>query len=203
MARQLAAITGLPLYVIDKLQFQDGGAAVPHDVYLNLHRDLLAKEIWIIDGYGDTATVLERCSVADTLIHVDLPLPTHYWWVTKRLIMGLFADPAGWPKGSPLWSSTMSRLQGHPAMPQISDAKISATDLRDGRLEVRRASQVTTRNWCFPRQRQKRIDPLDRYWHVIAAYAPYGKDRNRPESRPCANVRCGQPLTQSGHRTSH
>jgi len=115
LARQLAAITGLPLYVVDKLQWQDGGAPVPHDVYLNLHRDLLAKEVWIIDGYGDTATVLERCSVADTLIHVDLPLPIHYWWVTKRLIMGLFADPAGWPKGSPLWSSTMS---GYRAIPQ-------------------------------------------------------------------------------------
>ena len=115
LARQLAAITGLPLYVVDKLQWQDGGAPVPHDVYLNLHRDLLAKEVWIIDGYGDTATVLERCSVADTLIHVDLPLPIHYWWVTKRLIMGLFADPAGWPKGSPLWSSTMS---GYRVIPQ-------------------------------------------------------------------------------------
>ena len=108
LARQLAAITGLPLYVIDKLQFNDGGSAVPHDVYLELHRDLLAKETWIIDGYGDTATVWERCGVADTLIHVDLPLPIHYWWVTKRLFKGLLVDPHGWPKNSPLWSSTMS-----------------------------------------------------------------------------------------------
>jgi adenylate kinase family enzyme len=108
LARQLAAITGLPLYVIDKLQFEDGGAAVPHDVYVNLHRNILAQELWIIDGYGDTATVLERCGVADTLIHIDLLPLVHYWWVTKRLIMGLFADPAGWPKDIPLWSSTMS-----------------------------------------------------------------------------------------------
>jgi adenylate kinase family enzyme len=115
LARQLAAITGLPLYIVDKTQWQDGGAAVPHDVYLNLHRDLMAKEVWIIEGYGDTATVLDRCSVADTLIHVDLPLPIHYWWVTKRLIMGLFADPAGWPRGSPLWSSTML---GYRVIPQ-------------------------------------------------------------------------------------
>jgi hypothetical protein len=42
------------------------------------------------------------------LIHVDLPLPIHYWWVTKRLIKGLLADPEGWPKDSPLWSSTIS-----------------------------------------------------------------------------------------------
>ena len=108
LARQLAVITGLPLHVIDQLQFKEGGAAVPHDEYLKLHRDLLAQENWIIDGYGDTTTVLERCSVADTLIHVDLSLPIHYWWVTKRLIKGLLADPEGWPKDSPLWSSTIS-----------------------------------------------------------------------------------------------
>jgi hypothetical protein len=108
LARQLAAITGLPLYVIDKLQFKEGGAAVPHDEYLRLHRELLAKEAWIIDGYGDSATVFERCGLADTLVHVDLPLPIHYWRVTKRLIAGLFADPEGWPKDSPLWSSTLS-----------------------------------------------------------------------------------------------
>jgi adenylate kinase family enzyme len=108
LARQLAAITGLPLHVIDQLQFKEGGAAVPHDEYLKLHRDLLSQADWIIDGYGDTTTVLERCSVADTLIHVDLSLPVHYWRVTKRLIKGLFADPEGWPKDSPLWRSTLS-----------------------------------------------------------------------------------------------
>ena len=108
LARQLAAITGLPLHVIDQLQFKEGGAAVSHNEYLKLHRDLLAQENWIIDGYGDTTTVLERCSEADTLIHIDLPLPIHYWRVTKRLIKGLFANPEGWPKDSPLWSSTIS-----------------------------------------------------------------------------------------------
>jgi adenylate kinase family enzyme len=111
LARQLAAITGLPLYVIDELQFNEGGVAVPHAEYLELHRDLLAQETWIIDGFGDTTTVWERCVAADTLIHVDLPLPIHYWRVTKRLIKGLFADPAGWPKDSPLWSSTMSSFR--------------------------------------------------------------------------------------------
>lgn len=57
LARQLAVITGLPLHVIDQLQFKEGGGAVPHDEYLKLHRDLLAQENWIIDGYGDTTTV--------------------------------------------------------------------------------------------------------------------------------------------------
>jgi len=114
LARQLAEITRLPLYVLDKLQFREGGAAVPHHEYLELHRGLLARETWVIDGYGDDTTIWERLGAADTLIHVDLTLPVHYWWVTKRLIKGLFADPEGWPKDSPLWSSTMSSYKTIP-----------------------------------------------------------------------------------------
>src|SRR6202020_783450 len=74
----------------------------------------LARETWVIDGYGDDTTIWERLGAADTLIHVDLTLPVHYWWVTKRLIKGLFADPEGWPKDSPLWSSTMSSYKTIP-----------------------------------------------------------------------------------------
>jgi cytochrome c len=54
LARQLAGTTGLPLHVVDKLQFKNGGAAVPLQEYLKLHSDLLTRETWIIDGYGDT-----------------------------------------------------------------------------------------------------------------------------------------------------
>ena len=89
LARQLTEITRLPLYVLDELQFKEGGAAVPHDEYLELHRDLLAQETWIIDGYGDNTTIWERFGAADTLVYVDLSLPIHYWRVTKRLIKGL------------------------------------------------------------------------------------------------------------------
>jgi hypothetical protein len=87
---------------------------VPHYEYLELHRGLLARETWVIDGYGDDTTIWERLSAADTLIHVDLRLPVHYWRVTKRLIKGLFADPEGWPKDSPLWTSTMSSYKTIP-----------------------------------------------------------------------------------------
>ena len=108
MARRLAEITGLPLHFIDMLQFKQGGTAAPHDEYVGLHRALVGQDTWIIDGYGDNTTAWERFGRADTLVYVDLPLPVHYWRVTKRLINGLLADPEGWPKDSPLWSSTVS-----------------------------------------------------------------------------------------------
>jgi len=108
LARELAAITGLPLAVVDELQYRAGGVKVPHEEYLQAHAMLLASDEWIIDGFGGVKQLWERLEVADTLIHVDLPLAVHAIWVTKRLIEGLFVAPQGWPEGSPVISSSIS-----------------------------------------------------------------------------------------------
>jgi adenylate kinase family enzyme len=107
IARRLAELTGLPLYVVDMMQFRAGGVKVPQHELLQAHADLLRQDEWIIDGFG-AALAWEGFAAADTLVYVDLPLLIHYSWVTKRLIKGLFANPKGWPEGSPLWSSTLS-----------------------------------------------------------------------------------------------
>jgi len=108
LARRLAAITRLPLHPLDLIQFKPGGGEVPHEEYLKVHEDLLRKDEWIIDGFGSVASAWERFSKADTLVYIDLPLLTHHWWVTKRLIRGLLINPEGWPENSPIWSSTIS-----------------------------------------------------------------------------------------------
>jgi adenylate kinase family enzyme len=107
LARELAAITGLPLHVLDKIQFRPGGAAVPHEEYLQTHATLVSSSEWIIDGFGCNQTVWQRLEAADTLVHVDLPLAVHALWVTKRFIKGLFVNPEGWPERSPISSSTL------------------------------------------------------------------------------------------------
>ena len=107
LAKRLADLTRLPLYPLDSIQWKAGGVAVPHEEYLAVHADLLRQDAWIIDGFGCVQSAWERFSRADTLVYVDLPLATHYWWVTKRLIKGLWKNPEGWPENSPLWSSTM------------------------------------------------------------------------------------------------
>jgi len=109
LARRLAEITGLPLHVVDKMQWRDGDAAeIPHEDYLRSHAAAIAGDAWIVDGYGTAETAWERFERADTLIHVDLPLAVHAWWVTKRLLSGLFVAPKGWPRGSPLWRSSLA-----------------------------------------------------------------------------------------------
>jgi adenylate kinase family enzyme len=108
LAKRLAALTRLPLYVADTMQWGAGGVAVPHEDYLKAHADLLRQDEWVIDGFGCVETAWQRFARADTLVHVDLPLVTHYWWVTKRFIRGLWKAPEGWPDNSPLWSSTLA-----------------------------------------------------------------------------------------------
>ena len=107
LARRLAELTQLPLYPLDTIQYRAGGGKVPHEEYLKAHADLLQRDQWIIDGFGCVASAWERFAVADTLVYIDLPLFTHYRWVTKRLLEGLFHTPEGWPENSPIWSSTM------------------------------------------------------------------------------------------------
>jgi adenylate kinase family enzyme len=108
LARQLAEVTRLPLYPLDMIQFRAGGGEVPREEYLKAHAELLRRDAWIIDGFGCVASAWERFAVADTLVYVDLPLVTHHWFVTKRLIKGLFATPEGWPENSPIWRSSMN-----------------------------------------------------------------------------------------------
>jgi len=56
---------------------------------------------------GCVTSAWERFAAADTLVYIDLPLLTHYRWVTKRLVQGIFVNPHGWPEDSPIWSSTL------------------------------------------------------------------------------------------------
>lgn len=107
LARRLAELTRLPLYPLDTIQYRTGGGKVPHEEYLKAHADLLSREKWIIDGFGCVPSAWERFAAADTLIYIDLPLLTHYRWVTKRLFQGLFVTPEGWPEDSPIWRSTL------------------------------------------------------------------------------------------------
>jgi adenylate kinase family enzyme len=107
LARRVAERTQLPLYPLDTIQYQRGGGKVPHEEYLKAHAEILTRDEWIIDGFGCVPSAWERFAAADTLIFIDLPLLTHYRWVTKRLIKGFFVNPEGWPENSPIWRSTL------------------------------------------------------------------------------------------------
>lgn len=108
LSKRLAAITGLPLIALDLVKYQPGGGEVSYADYKASHDQILQQDRWIIDGYGSLDTVWERLAIADTLIYVDMPVPLHYWWVTKRFLKGFFVPPEGWPKNSPLLKGTLN-----------------------------------------------------------------------------------------------
>lgn len=108
LSKRLSEITGLPLYILDKIQYQSGGAEVTHEEYKHTHEQILATDRWIIDGFGCMETLWLRLNEADSLVYVDLPLYVHFWWVTKRMISGSFIPPEGWPENSPILQSSMN-----------------------------------------------------------------------------------------------
>lgn len=108
LSKKLSQITGLPLHVLDKMQFQSGGTEVPQEEFKRAHQQILDADRWIIDGFGCMETLWKRLDEADSLVFVDLPLYVHFWWVTKRFITGYFKPPEGWPKNSPIFKSSLS-----------------------------------------------------------------------------------------------
>lgn len=111
LAKALSKRSRLPLFALDQLCWDAGGGAVPPEIYRQRHADILLRDEWVIDGYGDLQTTWQRLAAADTLVFLDLPLPLHLWWVTKRFFKGLFVLPEGWPQGSPMLSSTLRGYQ--------------------------------------------------------------------------------------------
>jgi adenylate kinase family enzyme len=107
LSKRLSQITGLPLYVLDKIQYRSGGAEVPQEDYKLAHQQILNSDRWIIDGFGCMETLWLRLNEADSLVFVDLPLYVHFWWVTKRAIAGYFNPPDGWPENSPIFKSSL------------------------------------------------------------------------------------------------
>jgi len=108
LARKLAIATGLPLHALDLLQYRRGGGRVADDEFIAAHAAILAADEWIIDGFGTLDTLKQRFAAADTLVYIDLPVLTHAWWVTKRLVQGQFKTPEGWPDDSPIWESSLA-----------------------------------------------------------------------------------------------
>ncbi|OKH29285.1 adenylate kinase [Chroogloeocystis siderophila] len=108
LSKRLSQMTGLPLYVLDKIQYPSGNTEVPQEEYQHIHAQILATDRWIIDGFGCTETLWLRLNEADSLVFVDLPLYVHFWWVTKRMLLGYFNPPEGWPQNSPILKSSLS-----------------------------------------------------------------------------------------------
>ena len=81
----------LPLHAVDKLQWKPEWTPVPEDEVASEIRKVMAKDRWLLDGWGPWETIEERFEEADTIIFVDHNVWIHLWWATKRQIKALIS----------------------------------------------------------------------------------------------------------------
>ncbi|MEZ9336524.1 adenylate kinase [Vibrio splendidus] len=107
ISKALALATGLELHQLDSIVYKANGEFVEREAFDLAHDNILNSESWIIDGFGPLGSFNTRLDAADTLIYIDLPYPISYWFVTKRMLKGLFVKPEGWPDGSSVIKGTI------------------------------------------------------------------------------------------------
>ena len=82
-ARHLGERTGLPVIHLDGLFWGSNWAPMPKPEWIELERELIAGEQWIMDGnYGSTQDL--RLPRADTVVFLDIPRLVCLWSVTRR-----------------------------------------------------------------------------------------------------------------------
>ncbi len=107
LSKELASMTGIPLYQLDSILYEKNGIRVDRKTYDRKHDDILSSESWIIDGFDLIEPFNKRLEAADTLIYIDLPYFVSYYLVTKRLLKGLIVKPEGWPDGSSILKGSL------------------------------------------------------------------------------------------------
>ena len=108
LSKKLSAATGLELYPLDLIEYQENGEKVSPQQYQEAHNNLISQDGWIIEGLGSLDSFWSRVKAADTLIYVDLPYWQHYWLTTKRLLKSPVVKPEGWPEGSSVLKGTLT-----------------------------------------------------------------------------------------------
>jgi adenylate kinase family enzyme len=89
LARALGRRLGLPVREVDEVQWLAGWRRAPVDEVAQTLEGWAAEDSWIIDGFGPWPVIDRRMARADTIVYVDLPLRTHFWWAAKRQVVSL------------------------------------------------------------------------------------------------------------------
>ena len=84
-AKELSAVSGLPLIHLDKLYWTDGWQPRNANEFKALLQVELEKPNWIIDG-NMKKTLSHRLNYCDTVIYFDFPGVTCFFGALKRII---------------------------------------------------------------------------------------------------------------------
>ncbi|WP_299138767.1 adenylate kinase [uncultured Vibrio sp.] len=147
VSKALAAATGLELRQLDSIVYKANGEFVDRAEFEQAHESILSSDSWVIDGFGPLDSFNKRLDAADTLVYINLPYPMSYWFVTKRMLKGLFVKPEGWPEGSSVVKGTIQSYKTLKLCPKFWNEDFRARlELRAKDKEVRIITSVTELN---------------------------------------------------------
>jgi adenylate kinase family enzyme len=86
LARRLGEKTGIEVVHLDKLFWNPGWVRTEKKEWLEIVRQVIEKESWIMDGdFGSTLGM--RADAADTIIFMDIPRHVCVYRIVKRWVM--------------------------------------------------------------------------------------------------------------------
>ncbi|EFO30496.1 IstB ATP binding domain-containing protein [Roseibium sp. TrichSKD4] len=100
LARMLGDKTGLPVFHMDKIHWQDGWVERTREEKDRLTHEVHMKDVWIFEG-GHSPTYPERVARADTFIWLDVPVVVRLWRVLWRSIKHYGKTRPDLPEGCP------------------------------------------------------------------------------------------------------
>lgn|SRR5437764_214583 len=97
LALRVGRALGIPVHVIDDLQWQPGWTRAAPEVMRATHAAWLAEPTWIIDGWGSWDDITARFALADLIVVPDYPLAQHRAWALQRQAEVARGERCDWP----------------------------------------------------------------------------------------------------------
>jgi adenylate kinase family enzyme len=136
LAREVGAVTGLPVLHQDQYYFEPSWKARPADEWARIESELLAGDTWIIDGAFATGTALP---LADTVVWLDFPRPRSMWRALRRNLRHRRTPPPDFAPGCEERLDTqffqlLRYIWRYPRMPELPTALATVEQSRIVRL---------------------------------------------------------------------
>ena len=97
LARRIGAERGIPVHVVDDVQWLPGWVPATREIVATAHAGWMAEPRWIVDGWGAWDLIVRRFAIADTIVVVDLAPARHVAWAMKRQMLAMLGRTHGWP----------------------------------------------------------------------------------------------------------
>jgi adenylate kinase family enzyme len=159
LASKLSEVVKIPIYKLDKLQWNPGWVPTPSEKFNELHDDILTKPKWIIDGFASWESIEKRFKAANTIIFVDHSIIIHLWWALKRQFFCLFRPRPDFVDGCPMIPMTGKLIKMILEIDKLIKPKILKLlkEYKDGKdiyhIKSPKELRIFTKKYCMQTDR--------------------------------------------------